>query len=331
MKNLKKHKALFLFLACILCLTSCAQIRDMFSPDGAMPQGVRPEKPEQPEKYNAAYISAVVEAQTSNTVLGLFADDFDFDGVYEAYVLTSTGLVPEGVYHSDGMSLWFVKNDKLTELIPQSDLSLTPEIWNFGDKKLFSIDVHSGSAVSTSVFFVSGNSAYSYGDFGAKLSRASADSRDFYLFDNTDREEEKIYYLYFDGNFFFEYGGLNVRADQLRATAGADEILSAISDGGYIIGDIFYRNNGIININLSKDTAGMGTTHENVTLLLSDNAVHLVPRGTSDNPLGNLENTDAAKHIIDGDFANTEAFSYGGTYKASILGSIAVYPEKFSE
>lgn len=332
MKNLKKYKALFLsLLACILFLTSCVQMRDIFSPDDGVPPGVRPEKPTQAEKYNTAYISALVEAQTSKSVLGLFADDFDFDGVYEAYVLTSTRLVPEGAYHSGGISLWFVKNDKLTELIPESDLAITPEIWNLGDKKLFSIDVYSGNAASTAVFFVSGNSAYSYGDFGAKLSRASADSRNFYLFENTDRGRGKIYYLYFDGNFFCEYGGLGIRADQLRALSGADEILSAVSDGGYIIGDIFYRDNGIININLSKDMAGQGTAYENVTLMLSDKAVRLVPLGTSDNPLGNLENTDAAKHIIDGNFADAKAFSYGGTYKASILEGIAVYPEKLSE
>lgn len=314
-------------LVCTLFMCSCAQLAEIFSPgDKIPPDGTRPENSLQTEKYNPAYISALVQTKTANPVIGLFADDFDLDGKYEAYVLTCSELIPEGTLHSGGMSLWFVKNDKVTELIPESNLTITPEIWKFSDKKLFSIDAYVGTNVSTSVFFVSGNSAYSYGDFEGKLIRASADSNDFYL---TGRG--RPYYLYFDGNFFCEYAGVELRVDQLRALSGADEILSAISDGGYIIDDILFRNNGIININISSNKAGEALYRENVTLLYSDDTVHLVPRGEDNNPFINLENKEAAKQIINDDFANAEAFSYGGSYSAASLEHIAVYPEKIVE
>ncbi len=330
---MKKYiSALTLLLAGALLFTSC-NLTGINSPseengnDTQQDESYNQEEHQNASHYDAAYITALVEAEANEPVLGLFADDFDFDGVYEAYVLTSPTPIPEGQDFGGTMSLWFVKNDKVNLLLEKSALSLSPEIWNFSDKKLFCIDENSSGSPTSVVFFAAGSSAYSYGNFGARLVRASDDSNDFYLLMGTDALESKMpYYLWFDGNFFCEYAGLEIRADQLRALPGADEILTAISDGGYTIGNIFYRSNGIININVSKDTAT-----DNVTLMLSDGNVHLVPHGEAANPLMNLENTEAAKKIISEDFANSAAFSYGGAYVASILPHIAEYPENIGE
>ena len=58
------------------------------------------------------------------------------------------------------------------------------------------------------------------------------------------------YFLY--GVEMREYGGINISKNQLWAFEGAEEILLGVMEEGYEIGDIIYRANGIINVNIFK-------------------------------------------------------------------------------
>ncbi len=297
-------------------------------------------------------------AETANTlgsvvnneiVVSVFADDFDGDGVSEAYAMTSVYPVPEGAT-SANVSLWFVKKDFAEKLHDAKNLVLKPKIWDFGDKKLFcTVGNNDGKIIST-VYFVAENAAYSYAPFDGELYREGDDGINFYLakkdFDKNLNvvsqqsygETTKSYYLYFDGNFFCEYGGSEVRDDQLRTINGADTILSALTKGGYTIDEIYYRErktvdgtknerNGIFNINISKMNLDGSMAQENVTLIYDGNEVRLVPIADVTNPFAFIENENLAQSIISGSFSNPSQFSFGGKYVSTVCEDIAEYSE----
>ncbi len=342
-KTLKKyiiHILLALTLLFLLCSCDADSFIDIFtgeSGENYENSNVADDEKHTNEQYDAA---ALLESVTSEYVVDFFAADYDLDQVQEVYALTSKNAFGEGEVHMDGISLWFIKNDKVIKLLDSGDYSLSPELWRFSDKILFCIDEYVDDVPYSKVFFVSGSGAYSYGDFGAKLVRAGDDSNDFYAWVDAQDSVYRIassefsesalkpYYLYFDGNFFCEYAGLIIREEELRAVDGADEILTAISGGGYTIGDIYYRDNGIININISKENGGI-IMRENVTLMLSGEGVHLVPRGESFSVLTNAENAELSQKITDGSFEDLQAFSYGGHYSAAVLVELATYPLEF--
>ena len=59
------------------------------------------------------------------------------------------------------------------------------------------------------------------------------------------------YYYFFNGSEFKEYAGKKITADEFSAIPGGKDILSTIQQNGMTIRSIFYRANGIININCS--------------------------------------------------------------------------------
>lgn len=125
----------------------------------------------------------------------------------------------------------------------------------------------------------------------------------------------KRYYLYFDGTSFKEYGGIKITQTQLESAKGGQDAINSIKKAGYQIGDIFYRANGIININCCKTTGSGDDAHkdnENVTLLYKNDSITCVygpyPRNTSDYVLNS---------------------SYGGVYAAAAYPSAATYPDGF--
>ncbi len=345
-KDLKRYIVFFsLIIASLFLLCSC-NLLEAFkgeTEEGVGNQQQTGDETAQEEVPDEAAFAEILGNTTQSYVVGIFPDDYNLDGIYEAYALTSENELQQEDVHSSGISLWFIGSGKATLLLESGDYSATPALWKFSDKTLFSIDEYTEGVPNSKVFFVSGSGAYSYGDFGAKLVRAGDDSCDFYawvsaqdsVYKAADSDfpegNEKPYYLYFDGNFFCEYGGILVREDQLRAVEGADRILTAISGGGYTIGDIYYRENGIININLSKTLDNKSVSGESVTLTLSGEGVYLIPRGESFSVLGNTENTELSHMITEGTFEDLQAFSYAGHYGAAVLPELATFPLEFKQ
>ena len=52
-----------------------------------------------------------------------------------------------------------------------------------------------------------------------------------------------------DGKAFHEYGGVEITEAQLRKCRGAAAVLDGIKRDGGELGEIFYRGNGVINVN----------------------------------------------------------------------------------
>lgn len=294
-------------------------------------------------------VSTLGNVAVNETVVSVFVDDYDCDGVSEAYAMTSVYTLPEGTT-SASVSLWFVKDNFAEKLHDAKNIALNPKIWDFSDKKLFcTVGNNNGSTVST-VYFIAENTAFSYGTFDGELYRESNGGNNFYLAKKeSDKylnvlsqqsfgETTKPYYLYFDGNFFCEYGGSKIRDDQLRTIDGADTILSALVKGGYTVDEIYYRErkipndtqkerDGIFNINISKMNLDGSISQENVTLVFDGERVKLVPAADVTNPFAFIENENLGLEIISSNFSNPSQFSYGGKYESAALEDIAEYSE----
>ena len=315
------------FFALLLCLSfalaafvGCGEKPDEENENGETAEETLPAQNE----YDEAHYLALLAQVTDETVVRLYTDDFDGDGAFEAYALTARGAIPareEASAHA--LRLWFMKESTEPQEVANGDFYPDADVWAFSDKKLFHLRSAAATSEVSTVYFAAEGRAYSYGDFGALLVRDDPEKNTFTAYVRSfdaqiDPETsigvgatEKPYYLWFDGNFFCEYGGIPVREDQLRAANGADAILTTLHDAGFTIGTIFYRGNGTLQINLTQNSGGTVYQH-NLTLLFADGDVSVLPVG-EDAP----------------DLSAPATFSYGGAYVPAILPSIASYPDKF--
>lgn len=328
---MKKYLLIILSAVLVFCFASCNG--NDGHPSGNDPLTDIPEDSAD-SVFSTATVSRILESVTEEDAVEIFVDDFNSDGEPEAYAVTSSNHLEDGSEYYTDASLWFVKSENAEKLV-SGNICPAPSIYDFPDKKLFKIDIYADSEILSNVFFVSGNHAYSYGSFEGRLFRDNDSPSVLYIakteqdadYNMTTSEFEatsvKPYYLYFDGNFFCEYGGTELREDQLRAISGADEILTAISEGGYVIDTIYRRDNGIININLSKDKGNGIVGRENVTLFHGEETVRLVPAGNLNDPLARVNDVEAVREILSEKFASPDKFSYSGSYLAAAIPDIA--------
>ena len=106
----------------------------------------------------------------------------------------------------------------------------------------------------------------------------------------------KAYYLKWNGKKFVEYKGKKISLSKLKKYKGATKYIKQIKKLKYKIGKIYYRSNGIINMNLSIKSGGC-TQYENITLKVTGKSVKL------------QVNDKTGKNIVD-------KSSYGGRYQA---------------
>jgi hypothetical protein len=130
----------------------------------------------------------------------------------------------------------------------------------------------------------------------------------------------KPYYLYWSNNCFKEYGGIKITLQQLLRVNGCKQIIDEIKRANYIIGDIYFRGNNIININLkcSNQNDNSVTDFCYVTLQYKNNSIapFLTYDGTNNSTTANF-----SSHKLN-DFLN------GGNYSIALFPKIAVYPSK---
>lgn len=88
------------------------------------------------------------------------------------------------------------------------------------------------------------------------------------------------YYYFFDGEQFREYGGKSLSEEQFAETFDGADILQQLRYSGLAVDNIYYRSNGIIDINCSyrtektlwsDDLPKTGTGFEYIELRLTDN------------------------------------------------------------
>ena len=199
--------------------------------------------------------------------------DYDCDGVHEAFA-----LLPESDWDNEDEGyrgeLWFV-SPKQCARIRKSDSYLTMGKVGMGPM-LFTAEVWYGGSGSTSVVW-GVRQSQTVEVLGEQFEGISAGDmpNEFYMYPSAfDMSSDgtghtwKRYYFFLDGLELKEYGGLKITRGQLEAVDGAEAILKKAESEGWTIGDIYYRSNGIINVNMHDDM-----WNDNLTLRVDSGTV----------------------------------------------------------
>lgn len=261
-------------------------------------------------------LSDVHLSLTGENVLAYYTDDFDGDGNDEAFALIGDKR-SEGTELLYEAEVWFIKGDHSSKITDSKFYGTDGKIVRFNDREFLLLNEK----------YAAGETAYLWGvengepklqnisGYGGNLKRTG--ENDIVLTQSAyDLEESngvmaghtrKEYYFWFEreNNCFCEYGAINITEEQLAMCRNAEGYIEQINNIGYSITDILYRANGIININYSD-----GSVNRNMTLLLKNNTVYLVPH--CDYGSNDLELSDQ-----------------GGIYLDAMIPEIAVYPDAF--
>jgi hypothetical protein len=246
---------------------------------------------------------------SGSTVTASYSDDYDKDSKLELFALVNMEQ-ESSIEGSFAGQVWYADEFGARKLFDGNIYSDTAAIWDVGKQKLFYAEEgYGGSGSLSHVWSVREGTPYELGHAGEGLEYAG--DLQFYTYpgafdllpDGTGHTWKR-YYLHFDEEtgMFKEYGGIPISEANLLKLKGASGILKEITDHGYKITDIFYRANGIININYQTKEYNL-----NITLTVRDGAV--ATEGTN-----SIEKPD-----LDG----------GGSYKAAIFEDIAAYPDSF--
>lgn len=248
-----------------------------------------------------------LKSETDNNILWKNIDDYDGDGLNEMFAFVGTSYDEYG----SQADLWYIGYDESEQMTENKAFYLNPEIWDVnGIKMLYVEEGYGGSGSISHAWIVESGIAKELKNTGTFLSYDG--NGNFYTTHSTyDSSVDgsghtwKRYYLYFDGHEFKEYGGVKITEEQLRKLNGSAEILDDVRNSGYYIGDIFYRDNKIININCTN-----GEVNDNLTLKLNGNTVELLTLSDS---------------YTDEHWKNS---SYGGVYATALFPDIATYPNE---
>lgn len=268
-----------------------------------------------------------LKSQTTEEIVKSFYYDYDKDGRYELFAMT-------GKYYDDDPidmflgDIWFVSDNVTKKINSTSDAiamsgGYEPTVLRNGDQTLFIYNrMWENGQTNTSVCIVNGDNVNKT-DFGGYLQ--FGDGMGWYttvsLYDcNISKDDfnnglyisgigrswKNYWYFYdYESNRFREYGGVEITEEQFRHFDGADKVLS------YIDGDIYnilYRANGIININMIKDT-GEYYALSNILVGYDDNKVWTI---------------DDQHTEMSSDYRSPV---YSGMYAKALNPDIAVYPE----
>ena len=255
------------------------------------------------------------------------ADDFDLDGKYEAFAVLGrfTG------YESAG-DIYFVTENG-AEKINDETYYLAPDrypVFDMGDRKFYRV-WH---------VFTTGESAYVYGVKDGKwyeqdISQRGQDlervglSDDFTIVNGSDYDmgyfaEEhatsghtwKTYYLYWNGEEFREYGGIEITEEEFLSYENAGHFLELAEENGCFVSGILYRGNGLINLNMTKRDFYGNEDYYYFSLIPSDGGLEF------------LRTDYSVSSMLRGEDEFT-ANACPGIMKPAFLEDIADYPEKF--
>ena len=244
------------------------------------------------------------------TVTEVFAD-FDGNGTQEAFFLVGSENADEGTWEGE---VWFVNSSGAFKMREKEYYWVSPDcMLDFGDKKYFVLYQYFATGDLSYVWGVENGSpqeaAISGG--GGSLNQI-ARGRELTMIESaydfcTDGTGHtwKPYFFYWDGNFY-EYGGIEIFSEQLLTYKGAKEIIENIQDQGYSVTNLYYRANGVINVNLTD-----GEINRNVTLKIAGDSIEII------NPYTMEQASD------------WDESDQGGIYNKALVGEIAVYPDAF--
>ena len=251
-------------------------------------------------------------------------DDYDLDGSYEAFAV-------KGKYNGYEIAgdVYFVTENGVEKINSEKYYLGTERypVFDLGDRKLYRV-WH---------VFTTGRSAYVYGVKDGKwyeheISQRGQDLERMGLSDNftivngsdydsgyfaadnsTSGHTWKTYYLYWNGEEFREYGGIEITEEQFLKCEGAQHILDLAEENDCFVSNILYRGNGLINLNLTDRDFYGNEDYYYFSLILEDGRLEFL-------------RTDRNPNYIDDEFKYN---AQSGIMYPAFLEDIADYPESF--
>ena len=251
-----------------------------------------------------------VLAQYAQTDEILYFQSFPIgDDQYAAFVLLE---------QKSGVWIWYVTASGAQELERyfSYEEEYPPCLWTVDGVTIFKCESIGGSSTISFVWYIKDGKSVALPYRGMDL-RYMGDGQFVTIGEAFDAyfEEEawightyKIYFLYWAGDDFVEYGGISLTREQLLQVNGAQAVLDTITNAGYTIDEIYYRANNIINVNYHNGNKQNDYCYYHVTLVYKNNTV-ITPEGFSEDTLDN--------------------FYWSGIYVATYFPEIATYPDTF--
>ena len=215
-----------------------------------------------------------IEDEADGKVSKMYYDDFDYDGQKEAFALIEI--------LEDMSALWYASDSQIKKL---SDSILTSSSIQgickvTSNKKVFVIEGSAGGWGGWSYCYyiqngrviqikkageglkhIKGNLFAIYpSDFDSMHSRRSVGSN---IWDWTGHTWKK-YYVKLIGNTFINVKSHQISQKNVASYTNGKKYLAQIKKAGYRIGKIYYRENKVINVNVSKKVDADNTAYENV-------------------------------------------------------------------
>ena len=256
---------------------------------------------EKRKEYNQKYkeFYGIAESFNSEEVLQFDFGDFDYDGTYEAFAFAGHSTEETGYYGS----VLFINRDGVAKALETRDFWTTGEVVGGKYNKYFQIAVYYTSASPAMVWQVKGDTcvtalemnelqSLSFGlthsityPYLSETLVAYSNDYDSYVKSvsktNGTGHTMKPYYFYETPDGIAEYGGKEIPLSELEKIDGYDEVYSLISENGYSVNNIYFRENGIININLYEvsDQGSENTEYHccYMNLNYADNHLEIIP------------------------------------------------------
>ena len=263
-----------------------------------------------------SYTSAIEEASRKSIVFKHY-DDYDGDGKNEMFAIVED---EDEYLEYDFLiagNLWFVNQYGVKELSSETMVFYEdPQTALLDNKAFLILNRYFHLGTRTYLWGVQDGEPYEYSISQEVKGMFLNDYNEFQIKGNDVEDAwyhkdtgagggftETSYYLYYDGNTFREYGGILITWDEMCRAPGIKEVVDTIQKEellkGAALGDIYYRGNDTISINISEES-------EQDDLVFNSNATIRLWKGEA---------------IFNG-FTS-------GTSKKAYLENIATYPQEY--
>ena len=220
----------------------------------------------------------ILKDESGGKVHEYFYDDFDGDGMMEMFAVITNKDRENEKYGT----FWYVNQEKAIELIDEEIVDSYLYSISLNKKKILATTISYGDTVGSQFLYLwtVSNGIPQENSLSPtqqtkilSLKRNKYDEIELHTDRYDDFHEYVTYYLYYDGTDFHEYGGIQISMEDLRRVPGIDNVIDQITtltNDGVTISDIFYRENGIIDINYVKKD-GHYEYHDYLRIRLLDN------------------------------------------------------------
>ncbi len=270
----------------------------------AINEGLDGIKPIELRKDREKTLISKIKAKTDMKIAKKYYADYDGDGYYELFVVTGPEEGPN--------QIWFASQSQVKCLMDRewTVYSNSQGICEVDENQkliLFELGAFGSGSISKCYYVVEGK-VVEVDDAGEGLSHI--EGKDFakhpsaFDLSKFDGEEYgtghtwKAYYFWWDGKKFVEYVGRYISKEEFLQYEKASDYVREIERTDYTIDSIIYRENDIINVNISHWKKGE-TSYTNVNFEVDGKELKLLEAYISE----------------DSDYQTITQTGYGGVYK----------------